>query len=72
MVAFTRPGYALTIKKTSDESESQTEESDAEQEDQGTPNARTGEDDYMHQLFGSFTEDDDRDMAEPKEYVICS
>ena len=29
--------------------------------------AREGEDDYMHELFGPFTEVEDEDVAEPEE-----
>jgi outer membrane biosynthesis protein TonB len=44
---------------------SQTEESSAEEKEQGTSKERTGEDDYMHELFGSTEEDED--VAAPEE-----
>ena len=41
-------------------------------EEQGTRKECIGEDDYMHELFGSFIEDEDGDVTEPEaeEYFL--
>jgi hypothetical protein len=54
------------ISASGQEKATETEGPAEEEEEQSTPKECSGADDYMHELFGSSTEDEDEDV-EPEE-----